>query len=212
MLFRSGYSIKCSLILSIPAAIAMGVLGREIVVLFRGTPFEASPWLITVIAVGHIFHAVAWFHLQLFMLTRATSHFSMATILAGCVNLIGNLILVPVTGIGGAAVMTAVAYLAQMLYAIIRSRRVYPFAMAWGFLAKTLLATGAMTAVMAFIKPMVRPGGSLVTVAVCGSVAAVVYGLAMLATGAWTRDELSLFKSLLPGGKASPATHPTVID
>ena len=193
------YSIKYSLILAIPATIAFGIVGSEIIVLFRGTPFDTTPWLIALIAAGHVFHGVAWFHLQVFMLSRATGHFTMATFLAGSLNLIGNLILVPVMGIMGAALMTAIAYLAQMLYAMISSRRHHRLDMAWGFLVKSLLGTGVMAAVLFLIKPMIRPSGSLVTVTVCGLIGVVIYALAMLILRAWTRDELTFFKSLLSG-------------
>ena len=126
------------------------------------------------------------------MLAKKTRIVGVTWVVSAIANLTLNIVLVPPVGILGAAIATVVAYLLAVGITIYYSRRELPFAVDWGFIAKSLVASGVMVVVVFVI----APEGTLWTVltVACG---VLVYAAIVLLLRGFERRELQFFRQFL---------------
>lgn len=105
------------------------------------TAAELMPWIIG----GMIFHSLYLLPAGVLFLRRRTGPIALATISAGLLNVIANLVLVPVYGVIGAALATFFSYFAMAVFVWIMANRAFPVAYEYG-----RLLTAAMAAIVLF--------------------------------------------------------------
>jgi len=117
--------------------------------------------------------------------------------LMACLNIVGNLALIPPYGIGGAAVATFAAHLLGLLLLAYYSRKLIEFSVPLSSLLKTLVG-GTLTLLLIFSLKFIlvlSPWLEAFAVTIPGL---LFYGVWILATKAITRDDLNLINEIVP--------------
>ena len=189
-----GYSLKYVLMLAIPAAIGLSLLGKQILLIFTTSEFASDGYLVLFfVAPSQIFVMVyavtGW---QVLMLTKSTKTLAVVWGIAALVNLGLNLVLVPHFGILAAAGTTLLAYTLGTGITLYLSFRELTFPVCWVFILKSLTSSAAMAGVILLMNP--TKIWELILVIALG---AVVYVMALRLLRGLTRDEFWFFALLL---------------
>lgn len=91
---------------SICVAVALTIFGRELLGLF-GAPFVNAYPALAILSVAYVINAAAGTSGYLLIMTRHEKAAALCFAIAGVLNVVGNLILIPYWGVTGAAVATA---------------------------------------------------------------------------------------------------------
>ncbi len=188
------YSLKYFLMLAIPFVVGAAVMAKPLLTLFS-TPDIASRAnvVLPLVALSVLVYGVYVIVGNVLLLTRRTALLGFIWLAAAALNLGLNILLVPRLGINAAALTTLIAYALVLGVTSHRAFRDVPFPIDWRFIAKSLVASGLMAAVVAVMRPETRPetvGTVLVGI--------VVYALCVLLLKAVRKDEISFFRNLLP--------------
>lgn len=142
------YSIKAALGLMIPAVIGFSLLGSAIFALFTSPEFSTGAQIVPFIALGFMFHLVgSYFVLTLGFVRRQI--YGVITIFAAAgLNIILNILLIPVYGIYGAAIALCLSFAAEMLLEIWLGNKYLHYNFDWIFLGKTIFSTTLMGGVV----------------------------------------------------------------
>ena len=194
------YSNKFPLILSIPTVFGYAIMYQEILRVIIGRNVEVFYWIIPSICLGYVFYYIGWYHVQVFILVKRTKYTTIGYIIAAFINLTGNIALVPLIGISGAAVSTMVTFLAQMIYYIVRSRKFYDIHLKWDYLWKILASSCIMLLLLILTKPLLLTFGDLGFVLLSIVVGSGTYSICILMMGVFKTEEIKLLKSLLVAG------------
>lgn len=143
------YRITLSYITASCIFLALGVITfqTDLVYIMAPSTYAAATSVVPWVALSQI----AWGMYPILSIglkiTKHTFHIAAITVLAAIVNIVLNVMLIPVLGIQGAAIATLVAYvmLAGMTYLI--AQRFYAFPLDWTRLGKLALA-GGLTALL----------------------------------------------------------------
>jgi len=191
------YSNKLPLLVSIPSIIGFYVLYKEIFSFILGETMDVSNLLIPMISLGYVFYLTGSFYDHILILSKNTKYSLYGNIFAGIINLIGNIILVPLFGIMGAAIMTMLTFLIQMLYFKNISQKYYNIKLNWNFLWKSILAATIMGIFIYVLKPSLQMFGNEITLLVLIPVGAIIYLSVSIFIGVIKKEELILIKSLI---------------
>jgi O-antigen/teichoic acid export membrane protein len=182
---------RLMLALAIPIAVGGMILAEKLIVVVGGEQFieGAGALRILVFASGILFAYSAVNSLMVNQLTRLAVKVTFANIF---INIIGNLILIPILGFKAAAIITVVSELAQAIcYFYFVRTRITTFHF-FRFLPQPLIAAGVMGLVIWQIKDM--------TLAITIPVAMIVYATSIVALGFFKKNDLVALKRL--GGRS----------
>jgi len=162
--------------ISIPATAGLLLLAKPLTVAFAGSGYLLDNWSIFGIVVGHqLLGMCTVYGIAIDLSKRTGLYLQVLSISASC-NIILNAILVPLTGVAGAALSTALTYLLQLLLLKRRSTCLmqHSVRIEWAFAGRSSLATAFMVAVLQLLP---QPTG-LHTVFFAVLTGCVVYALA----------------------------------
>lgn len=109
------YSNKLPLLACIPTVLGYAVLYNPILRLLTGEAISVPVLLIPLICIGYIFFYIGGFYSSVFSLVKRTKYTTAGYAIGAIANIAGNICLVPVIGIIGAAITTMLTFLIQML-------------------------------------------------------------------------------------------------
>lgn len=163
---------------AIPAMCGLIALSPLIIEFFAGRSFVCDRLLITYISAGQIFLGLFQIYGLILDLRQKTYYFTVILAITACLNIILNLIMIPVGGIQGAAVATLLTYISQFIAMALIGKRYMPFRLDFGvsFIFRCLAASLIMTGVIMIFYPADLLG--LAGVIIAGM---VVYILSMAA-------------------------------
>tara|TARA_B100000315_G_scaffold250130_1_gene282466 strand:+ start:2643 stop:4148 length:1506 start_codon:yes stop_codon:yes gene_type:complete len=114
---------KYSFIILVPAALTLFSFADVIINIFFGSDYILAATAMRILSIGMIFHIIYSINAD-FLSGIGHPHVNSKNIgLAAIFNLIGNLILIPLIGINGAAITTMMSYLMMMIYSTIKIRK-----------------------------------------------------------------------------------------
>lgn len=190
------YSNKYPLLLSIPAVFGLIALHDPILRAVTGQSLQISVFLIPVVAVGYVFHYLGTAYAAVFQFEKKTKYATYGYGIGAIVNIAGNICLVPVFGIMGAAIVTMATFLLMMLYFMRRSRSFFDIKLEWDYVWKSLAAASVMYAVLYVVEPTMLRFNNLMHLGCSITVGAGTYSLVIWASGAITREEIDYLKGL----------------
>jgi O-antigen/teichoic acid export membrane protein len=199
------YSNKYPLLLSIPAVFGFVALYDPILRSVTGQSLQVSVLLIPVIALGYVFHYVGTAYAAVFRFEKKTRYTTYGYGIGAVVNVVGNICLVPLFGIMGAAVMTMVTFLLMMIYFIWKSRSFFDIELEWGYVWKSVVAASIMYGVLHVVEPTVLRLSNLLHVGCSITIGALTYSLVIWISGAISREEIDYFKNLVGVTRTTPA-------
>lgn len=147
------YSLKYFLMVGIPAVFGMTIFGKQIIGIMSTADFETGWFLIPVIAVGMLIYQTLGSAEYVLTLAKKTKVIFFLSCFGAIVNLVLNIIFVPVWGLLGAAVTTCITYIAMGLVFFKVSRRYLKFPLNFIFIVKCLLSATIMIFVVLLLDP-----------------------------------------------------------
>lgn len=170
------------LLLALPAAVGLALTARPLAELMIGEDLRAATASVTpLIALSALMGGLTTYYFgQAFTLGRNTRALFLTMAIPAGSNVLLNLLLIPMLGLTGAALATAVSYGLGLLAALLIGRRVLPLPVPWRALARCGVATAMMAAV---VLALPSPGG-LPELILKAAVGALVYGSVALALDA----------------------------
>jgi O-antigen/teichoic acid export membrane protein len=194
------YSLKYFLMFSIPSVFGLSILAKPLLVTLTTSEFVSSGiFIVPLVALSMIFEGVRAIYGEVLMLFKRTKIFGIASIIAGLINLVLNIALIPYFGIVAAAITTLISYciLGFIMYYV--SRKYMKFELNLSFIIKSVLAS----AVMIFIIEMLNPIGA-VRILLAVGIGAIVYFCVLFLLKGFKKDEIRFFFQffdVIRGGK-----------
>jgi O-antigen/teichoic acid export membrane protein len=183
--------LKYSLLLTIPSAFGISVLGENILQTMTKSEFVQGAVIIPILSIGMISYGIYYLFSSVLLLVKKTIYITHAISIAAISNIVLNIILIPLYGIWGAAMASMVAYLLMMFFGFHISRRYITFDLNARFILKSVIAASIMSLVIMQLHPV---GILQLIITVC--IGAGVYGLTIILIGGITRSELVFFWNL----------------
>lgn len=200
-------SLATRLILVICFLMAAGlfVLADDFMPLYFGSEFSAAVTSILLLLPGVIGFAVAR---PMYAIGQGSGNLRVlitATGSAAAINVVLNIILIPLYGMEGAAVATSIGYGSMAYFYTVASRKIGFYPARDLRVRKIAVATVLATAVMYSLDLLVgNPYLSLLLIPVVGS---AVYLVAILRTGAVSEQEVRRLTGWLPDGLSASANR-----
>ncbi len=113
------------LVLTIPMALVICILAPQLIGFLAGANYQAGSTVVPVVVVGHLFYTTAIMLEMVFYINKKTSILPWINGMAAAINLLGNMIAIPIGGIVAAGTVTAVTYGFQLASYVIISRRIW---------------------------------------------------------------------------------------
>ena len=190
------YSLKYVLALAIPFVFGAAILAQPVLRLFSTAEIAGQGYLIPpLVALSTLFYDAYVVIAHILVVSKKTKVMGLIWIIAGVVNLGLNILVVPRWGILGAALTTLIAYSLALGIGSYYSVREFKFSIDWRFILKSLVASGAMSAVIWAIAPQETPATVLAVLA-----GTATYGIAVFLLKGFRREELKFFRELFHRG------------
>jgi O-antigen/teichoic acid export membrane protein len=191
------YSNKLPLLVTIPVVFASGILCKEFLLLITGQYLNVSFLLIPVICIGYVFLYVGEYYAYILSMVKVTKYIMFGFMIASIVNIVCNILLVPIMGILGASAVTMLTFFVQMLYFIFKSGKYYKLHLKWDFLWKSILSGLIMGACIYFLKQALQGFSNEIILFILVPSGAVIYLLSSFLMGIADKEEIDLVKSLI---------------
>ena len=116
---------KYSLIIILPISLTMFSFPNVIINLFFGQKYLGAALPLQILSIGMIFYSIGYLNNNTISAIGKPKISSKVVIIAAMINLIGNLILIPILGIVGAALVTSFSYIILFLLSFVYSRKYF---------------------------------------------------------------------------------------
>jgi O-antigen/teichoic acid export membrane protein len=175
-------------VLIIPAVVGLTLTARPALRLLSTSEIASRGWIVVpVIGVG--FLAYGYGDLAVYVLNAAeeTSRIALANVVAGAMNLLLNITLIPIVGIIGAAAASTISFSVMSVILLWDVNRFLTISVPWISLFRSLVSSLVMAGVILLI-----PGiqSDVITLVVLPPIGILTYLLSLLAIGGVTWDEL----------------------
>jgi O-antigen/teichoic acid export membrane protein len=186
------YSFKYLMLLTIPAAAGLSILGRPLLHILTTPEFISGFSVVPLIAFGSVMFCIYQINSYVIFLIGKT-YLNIRLLGIGAILNFGlNLLLVPHLGIIGSGLASLLANTVITTITIIITRRDFEYDMSLKFLFKALLSSGLMSLVIWLIRPESIP---MVLLSIIAGI--IVYFGILIFTRGISRAELDLFTSLV---------------
>ena len=180
------YFLMCA----IPSLAGLWLLSRPLLEVLTIPEFvKQGMVVIPLVAAAMLFDGVRAIYGVAILLFKRTRIFSIAAIVAGTINIVMNIILVPFLGIFGAALATFLSYVLIGMIMYFNSKKYIRFAIDLKFIFKSIMASLVMLLTISAIKPdsIIDLGGTI-------ALGAMIYFSVLLILKAFNRDEIQVFR------------------
>lgn len=192
-------SAGTSLLLAIPTAVGLFVLGKPLLTVFATAEFAAGGPAIAFISAGYIFLILSDYFMVSLGLVHKQHYTTISYYVALAIHILLNFLLIPRFAITGAAVSTLLSFLALLVMCFVFANRYQVFKTNFAFIAKVIVSSSIMGAVAYLFNTMVirelgNPLAELVLVSVLGI---AVYLVCLQAFGLLTKEKVILLINAL---------------
>jgi len=186
------YSLKYLLLLIIPSAFGLSILGKSILRIMTKPEFVSSGALIIpFVAMSMVLFSVYEVIWQVINLVKKTKTIGIIWGFAALTNLGLNIIFVPLIGILGAAITTLIAFAMITSLAAFYSLKWLKFEIDWQFILKSVAASIVMSLIIRLIFPT-----QTLSIFLCVGVGIMVYVAVLFLLKGFTREEMRFFRDI----------------
>ena len=186
------YSLKFYLMFAIPSLFGLTVLSKSLLLTFTTSEFVSAYLVVPIVALGTIFYVGGGTIAIILQILKKTKILAIVGGAAAAINLILNIILIPIIGILGAAISTLITFLFMGTAFGIQSFKGIPFEIDLKFIAKSIIASIPM----AFVVWKLNPYGAVNILIAVGIAAVIYFGILILLRG-FTEDEYKFLRGFL---------------
>lgn len=187
------YSLKYILLLTIPAAFGLSALSNQFLSILTTREIAINvSFIIPFVATSMVLYGIYGIFAQILYLFKKTKIVGIIWAGVAILNIILNIILIPIFGILGAALTTLLAYIIALALTWYFSTKYLSFVIDWTSIGKNIIASSLMAAaIIAF-----HPTGLIQTLTAI-VLGALFYGILILALKTFKKNEIEFFKSFL---------------
>jgi O-antigen/teichoic acid export membrane protein len=185
-------SLKYYLLISVPAFFGISILSRPILSALTTPEIASQCYLITpFVAFSMLLFGIGCvsFGKGLFLANRNDINAGVWVVMA-IVNFVINLVLIPLMGIIGAAIATAISYLLGFLINTYFATKLFKFDIDWQAIVKIVIASLIMSAIIYLMSPI-----TIIDVAKTTATGVIVYITVLLLLGTFKISEIDFFRS-----------------
>lgn len=186
------YSLKYFLAIGIPAVFGLSFLSKSILNILSTPEIAEEGYLIApFVAVSFLLYGVQTIYWQILILKKQTKIGGRLWLIASLLNVLLNFLLVPYTGIIGAAITTLFAFTFAFIVTAYYSNKIYKLDPNFGFILKSIFASIVMSLVIVVCNPT-----EWVSVVITIGICVVVYFIVLLLLKGFDKTEFLLLKEL----------------
>ena len=186
------YSLKFYLMFAIPSLFGLTVLSKSLLATLTTSEFLSAYLVVPIVALGVILFSGSVIFSNILMLLKRTKAIGLTYGVTALINLILNIILVPLIGILGAAISTLMTFFAFTIIIRILSFKELPFEVDLTFISKSFIASIPM----ALVVWKLNPYGVVNILISVGIAVAIYFGVLILLRG-FTKDEYGFLKQFI---------------
>jgi len=188
------YSLKYFLLFAIPATFGLFMLANSLLTILTTPEFilSTSALIVLLLSLSMIFEGVRAIFGTTLMIFKDVRNIARAVLIAGVMNLILNIIFVPIFGIVAAAITTFLAYLLLGGMYFYDSRKYLKFDINLPFIIKSILSSIVMVIAVYVLNPL-----GIMKILLSVGVGAIVYFLILFLLKGISKKEFNIFTRLL---------------
>lgn len=191
------YSLKYFLIIAIPISFGLSILSKQLLTIFSTEEIATNAYFITpFIVLSILLYGVYTIFVQILILFKKTKIFGAIWIGAAFLNIVLNLIFIPIFGILAAALTTLFAYVLGFGLTWHFSFKRLQFEIDWPSIIKSILAS----VLMVFFILWFGPVGLLKTITAI-ILGALVYGISIFLFKGFNKKEIKFIHEILSFNK-----------
>lgn len=145
------YATKMFLILAIPGSVGLYVLSKPLLEVLTTSQFVVGGSLTFFVALGIIFLGIFQINTYIIYLIEKTKVIPLITGISALINIVLNIVLIPIMGIIGAAISTLISYMILALITLLWAKNVVNYRLDFVFLFKVILSSIIMAFVLQYI-------------------------------------------------------------
>lgn len=195
------YSTKYFLLIAIPAAIGISILGLPILLLLTTPDFITGAVIIPFIAIGGIFYGIYQISINVTQLVKKTQYNLYLYAIAASINISLNFFLIPTFGIIGAAISASVSFIALAILSLHLSFKYLHFKIDIIFVFKSAISAMVMAIVIYEIQPK-----TLMSILLSIIVGIFLYFTLILLLKGLNEKEIQLLRNLIEINGANSRT------
>jgi O-antigen/teichoic acid export membrane protein len=179
------YSLKYFLSIGIPAVFGLSFLSKSILNILATPKIAEEGYLIVpFVALSFLLYGAQTIYWQTLILKGQTQIGGKLWIIASLLNILLNFLLIPYTGIIGAAITTLFAFTFTFVVTVYYSTKIYKLDPNFGFILKSIFASIMMSLVIFICNPT-KLLGVVITIGIC----MVVYFIVLLLLKGFNKKE-----------------------
>jgi len=183
------YSLKLFLLLAIPSFLGLSLLSKSLLVTLATSEFAEAYMVVSIVALATLLFHCSSFNTYVLNLFKETKKVGIVFGASALINVILNIILVPLMGIVGAAVATLVTFMVHLFVLSKLSSKRLSYDIDFKFIGKSIAASVPM----AFVVWKLNPYGTVNILVSIAIAAAIYFGILTLLRG-FTREEFRFLK------------------
>ena len=186
------YSLKFFLMFAIPSFFGLSVLSKSLLVTLATSEFVEGAVVVSIVALATVLFCCGSINTHVLNLLKETKKVGLIYIGSASINVVMNIILVPLMGIVGAAIATLVTFAVHLFVISVISFKRVSYDIDFKFILKSLISSS----IMAFVVWKLNPIGAIDIVISSGVGAMVYFGVLVLLRG-FTKEEYGFLGSVL---------------
>ena len=188
------YTLKFFLMIAIPSLFGLTLLSKSLLGILTTSEFIGAYMVVPFVALGALLFSVSILFSDILMLFKKIKIISLAFGSSALINLIMNIILVPLIGILGAAIATLVTF--AILFSILAFSSFKCLSFDWDpkFITKSMVSTALMGSMIWWMNPT-----GAVSILISIGIAVVMYFGVILILKGFTREEYVFLKEIVRG-------------
>jgi len=188
------YSLKFFLMFAIPSFFGLSVLSKSLLVTLATSEFVEGYMIISIVALATLLFNCSSINTHVLNLFKETKKVGMIYSISASINVVMNIILVPLMGIVGAAIATLVTFAVHLFVVSAISFKRLSYNIDFKFISKSIIASIPM----AFVVWKLNPYGAVSILFAIGIATVIYFGVLVLLRG-FTREEYRFLKDIVRG-------------
>ena len=185
------YSTKFYLMFAIPSFFGLSILSKSVLTTLTTPEFVEGYMIIPIIALGTILFNCSQINVYILYLFKKTGMIGLIYGALASLNVIMNIILVPLIGILGAAIATLITFTTQLFVVSTISFKRMPYDVDLKFIMKSIISS----VIMAFVVWKLNPYGTI-NILISIIIATGVYFSILISLKGFTKEEYVFLKDI----------------
>lgn len=183
------YSLKFFLLIALPAVVGLSVLAKTILIILTSSEFNIGYLIIPFVALAAVFSGIVQILSNIIFITKETKFSFYIVAISSILNLLINILLIPIIGYIAAAISTMFSYIVMAVLCYYKTLKHIPIKIDFIFVLKITISSLCMGVIINFL-----PINNIFYLIILGF---FIYFAFVILTKAFSRNEISYIISNL---------------